>query len=297
LVFNDGLAADRLGLFGGDESNINQVSPIPMFALTFSIGLMLSQLPQLSISYSVSFDVKLFSTMNVLVDTPFGDANSVIDIGAHLDSVPAGPGINDDGSGSAFNLELATQLFNSKIETVNKIRFAWWAGEERGLLGSTYYVQNLNSTNQTALNQIAMNINFDMIGSPNYQVGLHNGILANNTMARNGSVIIQKKFEDIFNASNIPFKLIEFDGRSDYGPFLEVGIPAGGIFTGAEGTKQESEISLWGGIANVAYDPCYHLACDTVDNINQDIYLKMAQSGAGTLDYFANLEGLKSALK
>ena len=73
-------------------------------------------------------------TVNILAETPSGDPNRVVVQGSHLDSVPAGPGINDNGSGSAFNLESAIQLANNNIKPRNKIRFAWWGAEELGLL-------------------------------------------------------------------------------------------------------------------------------------------------------------------
>ena len=66
----------------------------------------------------------------------------------------------------------------------------------------------------------------------------------------------------------LPFKGTDFDGRSDYGPFIAVGIPSGGLFTGAEGIKTPEEAAIWGGTAGDQYDPCYHLACDTFDNIS-----------------------------
>ena len=66
----------------------------------------------------------------------------------------------------------------------------------------------------------------------------------------------------------MPFKGTDFTGRSDYGPFIAAGIPAGGLFTGAEGVKTAEEAALWGGTAGQQYDPCYHLACDTFANNN-----------------------------
>ena len=83
-----------------------------------------------------------------------------------------------------------------------------------------------------------------------------------------GSAQIEKKFEEFFNSRGIPFKGTDFDGRSDYGPSSPNGIPAGGLFTGAEGIKTAAEVALWGGTAGQQYDPCYHAACDTFDNVN-----------------------------
>ena len=96
--------------------------------------------------------------MNILADTLEGPNEDIIVVGSHLDSVPAGPGINDNGSGSSVNLELAIQMAKLKHQLKQKVRFAWWAAEEFGLIGSTRYVAMLNETDQ--LHTIALNLNF-----------------------------------------------------------------------------------------------------------------------------------------
>jgi Zn-dependent M28 family amino/carboxypeptidase len=186
--------------------------------------------------------------------------------GAHLDSVNAGPGINDNGSGSAAILEVAEQM--AKVEPRNKVRFAWWGAEESGLVGSTYYVNNLPADQ---LAKIALYLNFDMIGSPNHVFFIYDGDDSDTVGAGPGpagSAQIEKTFERFFNERGIPFKGTDFSGRSDYGPFIAAGIPSGGLFTGAEGTKTADEAAIWGGTAGVAYDPCYHQACDNYANNN-----------------------------
>ena len=100
---------------------------------------------------------------NVIAELDGANDDNVVMAGAHLDSVPAGPGINDNGSGSAALLELAQQL--AKLKPENTLRFAWWGGEEAGLVGSTAYVNGLS---QAERDRIALYMNFDMIGSPNY---------------------------------------------------------------------------------------------------------------------------------
>lgn len=86
--------------------------------------------------------------------------------------------------------------------------------------------------------------------------------------ARPGSEVIERTFEGFYARRDIPFKGTDFSGRSDYGPFIAAGIPAGGLFTGAEGVKTAEEAAIWGGTAGTAYDPCYHQACDTYANNN-----------------------------
>mmetsp|Transcript_2159 Transcript_2159/g.5907 ORF Transcript_2159/g.5907 Transcript_2159/m.5907 type:complete len:250 (-) Transcript_2159:7-756(-) len=113
---------------------------------------------------------------NLLADTQ-GNPDNTIVFSSHLDSVPDGPGINDNGSGSATNLAVALALVRQTTPPENRVRFAWWAGEEKGLLGSREYVANLNSTEQgrKELDNIVLNINMDMLGSPNFERMILNG--------------------------------------------------------------------------------------------------------------------------
>ncbi len=82
------------------------------------------------------------TSYNVLAELPGTNTDNVVMAGAHLDSVNAGPGINDNGSGSAAILEVAVQM--AKVKPTNTVRFAWWGAEESGLVGSTRYVQGLD---------------------------------------------------------------------------------------------------------------------------------------------------------
>ena len=206
----------------------------------------------------------------MLAELPGKNAGNVVMAGAHLDSVNAGPGINDNGSGSAALIEVAENLRGVKPQ--NTLRFAWWGAEESNLVGSTYYVANLS---QDELDRIALYLNFDMIGSPNHVFFIYDGDDSDAVGAGPGpagSAQIEKTFEAFFAGRGIPFKGTDFSGRSDYGPFIASGVPSGGLFTGAEGIKTAEEAALWGGTAGVAYDPCYHQACDTYAN-NNDVAL------------------------
>jgi aminopeptidase Y len=206
------------------------------------------------------------TTWNIIADSRTGDANRVVMNGAHLDSVLPGPGINDNGSGSAVLLELAIQL--GKVPLKNKLRFAWWGAEELGLLGSTNYVGTLPADD---LAKIKLYLNYDMVASPNYAFKIYDGDDSDAVGAPAGpagSDEIEKAFEKYFDALHIGHVGTDFDGRSDYGPFIAAGIPAGGLFTGAEGVKTPEEATLFGGTAGEAYDGCYHQACDTVANVN-----------------------------
>ena len=173
--------------------------------------------------------------------------------GAHLDSVPAGPGINDNGSGSAALLELAQQL--AKLKPENTLRFAWWGGEEEGLIGSTAYVDDLSAAES---DRIALYMNFDMIGSPNYIFMVYDADQSSfeaPVPIPPGSTAIEDVFESFYTLVGEPYDDTEFSGRSDYQAFIENGIPSGGLFTGAEEMKTEEQEAIWGGTAGRAVRP------------------------------------------
>jgi aminopeptidase S len=204
---------------------------------------------------------------NLIADWPGGDTADTLMIGAHLDSVTAGPGINDNGSGSSANLEVALQVARSGFQPDRHLRFGWWGAEEQGLRGSTAYVNALTSAQKA---QITGYLNFDMVASPNPGYFLYDGDNSDNTGSGPGpagSARIEQTLADYYATIGVPTRGTDFDGRSDYGPFIAAGIPAGGIFTGAEGRKTPAQVQLWGGTA-AAFDPCYHSACDTTANIN-----------------------------
>jgi Zn-dependent M28 family amino/carboxypeptidase len=207
-------------------------------------------------------------------------------VGAHLDSVAEGPGINDNGSGTAAILEIAEEISELEdFEPRNKIRFAFWGAEEAGLLGSEYYVSQLNAS---AIKKIAVNLNFDMLGSPNYVRFVYDGDgSATDTAGPNGSKNIEQVFLDYFAEEDLATEPTAFDGRSDYGPFIAVGIPAGGLFSGAEGIKSAEEAGIYGGTAGVAYDPCYHQACDTFANNNDTGLHQLSDAAAHAVLTFA----------
>jgi Zn-dependent M28 family amino/carboxypeptidase len=209
------------------------------------------------------------TTHNVIAETPGGDPNRVVVVGAHLDSVPRGPGINDNGSGSAGILEIAEVFAAQNRVPRNKLRFMWFGAEEFGLLGSTAYVASLSQAEQ---DKIMAMINFDMIGSPNYVRFVYDGdnsafpVGPGAAEGPPGSAFLESMFTEYFNRVGLASDETPFSGRSDYGPFIAVGIPAGGLFTGAEGVKTAAQAATYGGTAGQPYDPCYHLACDTFAN-------------------------------
>ncbi|MDP9848446.1 M28 family peptidase [Streptosporangium lutulentum] len=268
IFFNEGqpdrIPDDRVGLLSGTLGA--PTTRIPVVGTTFGVGEELSAAgTTVTLTTNTEGDPHR-KTRNVLAESRWGDPNKVVMIGAHLDSVVDGPGINDNGSGTAGVLE--TALTTSGTQTTNRLRFAFWGAEELGLLGSKHYVGALTPTEQ---DKIKMYLNFDMIASPNHFLGIYDGDNSDAVGASAGppgSDKIEKFFEDHFARSDLPYLGTDFTGRSDYGPFIGVGIPSGGLFTGAEGIKTPSEAAAFGGRAGVAYDECYHKACDTIANLN-----------------------------
>eukprot|EP01121_Diplochlamys_sp_Union-15-3_P014356 TRINITY_DN456_c0_g1_i1.p1 TRINITY_DN456_c0_g1~~TRINITY_DN456_c0_g1_i1.p1 ORF type:complete len:530 (+),score=93.87 TRINITY_DN456_c0_g1_i1:85-1674(+) len=266
---------------------------IPVIAVSSTLGYgLLETLPLLTIETYGS--INTYITSNIIADTIDGRSDRVVVWGSHLDSVPAGPGINDNGSGSATNLQVALLVDKLKYKPKNKLRFCWWGAEEIGLLGSQFYVQNLLDNDREEYKRIALNLNFDMIGSPNFFRGIYQASsgAADFPSIVNGSSMIQDVFEEEFNSRQISYNFTSFDGRSDYGPFIAAGIPALGLFTGAEGIKSIDYRTQFGGLANAAYDPCYHLICDTVDNIHVDALSQMSQIAAAVFQKLGDNEEL-----
>ncbi|MFD6287316.1 M28 family metallopeptidase [Streptomyces sp. NPDC060205] len=192
---------------------------------------------------------------NLIADWPGGDTNQVVMSGSHLDSVSAGPGINDNGSGSAAVLEAALAVSRAQYQPTKHLRFAWWGAEELGMVGSRYYVNSLTTANRA---KISGYLNFDMIGSPNPGYFVYDDDPA-----------IEKTFKDYFTGLGVATEIeTEGDGRSDHAYFKSAGIPVGGLFTGASTRKTAAQVTKWGGTAGVAFDRCYHSSCDTTTNIN-----------------------------
>ena len=223
------------------------------------------------------------TTYNVLATTNYGSINSTLIVGAHTDSVAAGPGINDDGSGTIGILEVAKQLAKYKVN--NAVTFGFWSGEEEGLLGSTFFVEHLSPEE---LATVRAYLNFDMIGSPNYIHAIYDGDgSAFNESGPAGSAEIEAFFENFFTSNGENFTATAFDGRSDYLAFIEAGIPAGGTFTGAEQIKTEEEAERFGGTAGEATDPNYHGPGDTVDNLNVEAFELHAKAIAASVAKYA----------
>lgn len=153
----------------------------------------------------------------------------------------------------------------SKWRTNSQVKFAWWTAEEEGLLGAEHFVE---TSSPEDLAKIRLYLNFDMIASPNYYLGIYDGDGSRfNLSGPPGSDVAEKLFEDWFAAKGLTTFGAEFNGRSDYGPFLDAGVPCSGLDTGADGVKTEDEVAIYGGIAGEQYDQNYHSAADNVTNL------------------------------
>ena len=260
VIFNEG-NPERTDNFGG---TLGEVVTIPVLSASFAVG---QQLLPAGTTVHVKTETQstIEHTVNLIAETKLGRSDRVAVAGAHLDSVTGGPGINDNGSGSAGILEVARQMTALNIVPRNKVRFIWFSAEEAGLLGSEHYVSQLTATQ---IKNISVNLNFDMIASPNYVRFIYDGDGSDTPDAGpNGSAVIEDVFKKYFQSQGLRTEPTAFDGRSDYGPFIDAGIPAGGLFTGADDVKTAAEVLVYGGIALEIHDPCYHQACDDINNV------------------------------
>ena len=270
IVMNQGTAG-RTDSFSGTLGE--QVGTVPSLGTSFAIGESLSSGTAVAhVAASTTSEIR--TTWNVIAETK-GAKRNVVMAGAHLDSVQDGNGINDNGSGSAGLLEVAEQLAKQTKHKKpnNRVRMAWWGAEELGLLGSEHYVDDLSTDHPKAFQRIALYLNFDMIGSPNYALMVYDG--DNSTYGTDvaaegppGSGAIERMFHRYFDKVGTGSGETPFSGRSDYGPFIALNVPAGGLFTGAEGVKTPEQQAKFGGTAGEAYDSCYHASCDDLGNLS-----------------------------
>jgi Zn-dependent M28 family amino/carboxypeptidase len=297
---NEGVVAGTLGETAQDGQPTPPDVEIPAVGISYAEGDRIAGLADPTTGQIVvEAESDQRKSTNILADTKYGDPNNVTIVGSHLDSVTEGPGINDNGSGSAFNLELALQMAKNKIRTENRVRFAFWGAEESGLVGATRYVAAISDEEFA---KIAANLNFDMLASPNHGKFVYDGDFSNTAppaTAPNvnpGAAYIEAVFLKYFKSVGIAPDPTAFDGRSDYKPFQDNGIAAGGLFSGAEVAKSAAQAAKWGGMAGVAFDPNYHQAGDDIDNLDLRGWEQMADAGAHTLATLAEDDDLRDTL-
>lgn len=283
IIFNEGQEG-RTDAVAGTLQDVG--AEVPVVGASFAVGADLADPAGTVARVAVEAILENRTGTNVVADTRGGNKDNIIVLGGHLDSVGAGPGINDNGSGSAALLEVAEQLAQHRIRTRNAIRFAWWGAEEFGLWGSTRYVESLSDGE---VEDIGMYLNFDMVGSPNFARFVYDGDNSdgeNLQEAPEGSEQIEQFFQLFYRLQRLPSEGTPLNGRSDYEAFAASGIPVGGLFTGAEGIKTEEQAERYGGEAGVAFDPCYHQSCDVLSNPSDTALRQNTQAIAAAAVYF-----------
>jgi Zn-dependent M28 family amino/carboxypeptidase len=283
----EAVGASAALIFNGGEENKTQTirgslrkpgMTIPVLGTSIAVGEDLVRM-----THSGDVTVRIFASTvsetreasNVIADTEEGHEDQTVVVGAHLDSVPEGPGINDNGSGSAAVLEIAENMSKLGFEPRNRVRFAFWGAEEPGLFGSQYYVAQLD---ERQLGDLAVYLNFDMVASPNYVRFIY------------GPGEVREVFKNFFASRDLKSETMDLKGRSDHGPFAAEGIPVGGLFSGAEGSKTGKQAEVYGGEAGVAYDTCYHEACDDVGNLSTKALEQLSDGAAYATYEFAQEE-------
>lgn len=266
VVLNQGDDPSRLGLFAG---TLGRQARVPVVATTFDLGAEWAATPGTTLVLTVESTVKRVTTENLIADTPAGAAERTVVVGAHLDGVADGPGINDNASGVAAVLETAVQVLELGIQPSNRVRFAFWGGEEDGLHGSGHYVAQLDDAGRRGT---ALYLNLDMVGSPKPVASVYGGGPGSGWPVGSGE--IQTVLTDFLTSQGVTPQAVSFRA-SDHGPFLSAGIPVGGLFTGADDGA----------------DPCYHQACDRVETIDREMLGLMADAAAHATLTFAQSPG------
>ena len=205
-----------------------------------------------------AFSVGTQESTNLLVER-IGAADEVVMLGAHLDSVVAGPGINDNGSGVATLLVLAERLAEAPAPH-RTIRLAFWGAEEGGPFGSQVYVDRLAPAQRERIDGY---LNFDMLGSTNFI----RFVYADGSAAQ-GSAELTDLFAAYFEDQGLAWEPIDLTGHADHGAFMSAGIPTGGLFSGGRELKTDAQAAAFGGTAGVPADSCSDVACDTIANVS-----------------------------
>jgi Zn-dependent M28 family amino/carboxypeptidase len=285
IIFNEGQPGRTDPLTG----TLTNPQDIPAVGTSFAIGEELFNLADggatVTMHLKVDATTTPVQTWNVLAEKRGKVHDQDVVVGAHLDSVSEGPGINDNGSGTATILAIAEQIDKLKIKPRNTLRFAFWGAEEAGLFGSNHYVANLS---EEKFEKIALNLNFDMVGSRNFVRFVYDGDGdAFGIAGPPGSDVIEEVFQDHFQRHGLVSDPTAFDGRSDYFAFIQAGIPAGGLFSGAEGIKTREQQRRYGGLAGAPYDECYHEVCDNILNVSRQALRQFGKAAAHAVLYFA----------
>ena len=254
---------------------------VPTVGITMDAGRVLTGLPEgAEVTVVVDKVVEERETVNLFAETGSGRAEGVVIVGAHLDSDPNGPGINDNGTGSVAVLETALQLADADALD-RTVRFAWWGGGELGRTGSGHYVDDLARTDPGAHMLFALYLPVHGSGTPTGVVGVyapHESTYAMPGAAPSQALEAERLIEDRFDATGQPWVDVPFSGAGDHRPFAREGVPTVGLTAGADGTKSPDDAAVFGGTAGLAYDPNHDTVADDVDNVDPDTFSVLAQA-------------------
>ena len=269
---------------GGLYGTLDHTGPgdIPMTGVTLTQGDRLRSAlgsGQLVLSFTFEQRIESFETFNLFAETRSGNPGNVVMAGAHLDSVPEGPGVNDNGSGSVILLETALQLAAQPQPPSQRVRFAWWSGEELGLLGSLHWVNSAVADDPNRIRQLAAYLNVDMVASPNYVIGVY---------GPGDDAPMLGLLTGYFDAIGQPWIGTDMTGASDHEAFLPSGVPVSGLFTGAGQDKSAQETAIFGGTRGADHDPNYHRASDTFANLSEQALAINAKASAYVIGALAD---------
>lgn len=285
VVFNEGQSG-RTDVVSGTLDSSDPAG-VPVIGIGYDLGASFAEDSTatdggVTVEITVDAGYEDVDSENLIVTLAGEDPDTVYVTGSHLDSVPAGPGINDNGSGTATVLEIALAAKARDEAPKNTLQFSWWGAEEYGLVGSYDWVSGISSEERS---KIAGYLNFDMVASPNPVAFVYDG-----SEGSNGSDTIEDIFGSWLDSQGQPWTTASVGGRADSYSFLLFDIPIGGLFTGAEVIKTSSQAETWGGSAGVAFDPCYHKDCDDIDNLDLAMFVEMATAAAHSVHTVGQLE-------
>jgi hypothetical protein len=310
IIFNEGNPG-RQGLLSGSIVDANGNPFIPTIPVAFTTFAVASTPPpdgqgllnQFSAGTAPSMNVSVQGIVNhdaddynVIAESKGGDKNHVLVIDAHLDAI-YGAGMLDNATGSTAILDIALKMKN--VNPLNKLRFIWFGGEELGLLGSRFYVNNLTSTEAS---HIGYDLDADVFGTPNFIIGIldpaapdffsrtvpatfPNRVYKASQVSRDQSV-------SFFDNLGLNHELLSPNGTDAFS-FNQIGVPASGLLTGQDCCKSQDEVNLFGGkVGN--YDGnigtfdggCVDQPfrwCDNIANVNQANFTLMSKAFASTV--------------
>jgi hypothetical protein len=305
IIFNEGNTnPDRTAVLAGSLQDAagNPIIPtIPVGFTSFAIGRDLYNQYQQGLHPVMNLSIDAIvkpnaEDWNVIAESKGGDKNHVVVVDAHLDAI-YGAGMLDNASGSATILDIAQKMKN--VNPTNKLRFIWFGGEELGLLGSKYYVDNLSSTE---LSHIGYDLDADVTATPNYIIGVldpaapdffsrtvpatfPNRVYKASNVSRDQSV-------EYFDSIGLNHELLSPNGTDAFS-FNEVGIPASGLLTGQDCCKTQAEVDLFGGstgrlegLTTPFQGGCVDNAfewCDNLDNNDKTVLTFMSKAFANTV--------------